>query len=51
MIGRRQAGTLPNPEYIGVTGASFHDGKILEQIRPELTNNTITRALKPGEAL
>jgi hypothetical protein len=41
VIGRRQAGTLPNPEYIGVTGASHHDGKIFEQIRPELINNEL----------
>lgn len=41
VIGRRQAGTLPNPEYIGVTGASHHDGKIFEQIRPELANNEL----------
>jgi len=41
VIGRRQAGTLPNPEYIGVTGASHHDGKVFDQIRPELTNNEL----------
>ena len=41
VVGRRQAGTLPNPEYIGVTGASHHDGKIFEQIRPELANNEL----------
>lgn len=41
VIGRRQAGTLPNPEYIGVTEASHHDGKIFEQIRPELANNEL----------
>jgi len=31
-----QPGTLPAPEYIGVTGASAHDGKVLDQIRPYL---------------
>ena len=41
IIGRRQAGTLPSPEYIGVTGASYHDGKILDQIRPELSNEEV----------
>jgi hypothetical protein len=41
VVGRRQAGTLPAPEYIGVTGASSHDGKIFEQIRPELANNEL----------
>lgn len=29
-------GSLPAPEYIGVTGASAHDGKVLDQIRPYL---------------
>lgn len=41
VIGRRQAGTLPSPEYIGVTEGSYNDGKIFEQIRPELTNEEI----------
>ena len=41
VVGRCQAGTLPSPEYIGVTGASHHDGKIFEQIRPELTDNEL----------
>jgi len=41
VVGRRQAGTLPSPEYIGVTGASHHDGKIFEHIRPELTDNEL----------
>lgn len=36
VIGRSQPGTLPLPEYIGVTGASHHEGKIFEQIRPVL---------------
>jgi hypothetical protein len=41
IVGRRQAGTLPNPEYIGVTGASCHDGTVFEQIRPELNHNEL----------
>jgi hypothetical protein len=41
VVGRRQAGTLPSPDYIGVTGASSHDGKIFEQIRPVLVNNEL----------
>jgi hypothetical protein len=32
---------LPIPEYIGVTGASDHDGKIFDQIRPQLHNNEL----------
>ncbi|TYP69682.1 hypothetical protein BCL69_10691, partial [Nitrosomonas communis] len=31
----------PIPEYIGVTGASDHDGKIFDQIRPQLYNNEL----------
>lgn len=41
VIGRRQAGTLPSPEYIGVTEGSYHDGKIFDQIRPELINEEL----------
>jgi hypothetical protein len=41
VVGRAQAGTLPRPEYIGVTGAHAHDGKIFDQIRPALTNNVL----------
>lgn len=41
VIGRRQAGTLPSPEYIGVTEASFNDGKIFDQIRRELVNEEL----------
>ena len=29
-------GTLPHPEYSGVTGAHAHDGKIFNQIHPSL---------------
>jgi hypothetical protein len=32
---------LPIPEYIGVTGASDHDGKIFDQTRPQLHNNEL----------
>ena len=41
IVARRQAGTLPRPDYIGVTGASSHDGKVFDQIRPLLTNNEL----------
>jgi hypothetical protein len=41
IIGRRQPGSLPIPEYIGVTGASDHDSKIFDQIRPQLHNNEL----------
>ena len=36
VVGRRQAGTLPRPEYIGVMPASYNDGKVFDQVRPEL---------------
>ena len=32
---------LPNPEYLGVTGASGHDGTVFDQIRPELNRNEL----------
>lgn len=41
VVGRRQPGTLPTPEYIGVTGASDYDGKVFDQIRPQLHNNEL----------
>ena len=41
VIGRRQAGTLPSPEYIGVTPASEYDGKVFDQIRPKLMNEEV----------
>jgi hypothetical protein len=41
VVGRAKAGTLPSPDYIGVTGASDHDGKVFDQIRPELANNVL----------
>ena len=39
IVARENRGTLPTPEYIGVTGASHYDGKIFDQIRPVLHNN------------
>jgi hypothetical protein len=41
VVARRQAGTLPCPEYAGLTGASCNDGKVFEQIRPLLKNNDL----------
>lgn len=41
IVARRQAGTLPCPEYIGVTGAGEYDGKVFEYIRPALHNNEL----------
>ena len=41
VVARRQAGTLPCPEFIGLTGASSHDGKVFEHIRPLLKNNDL----------
>ena len=37
VLGSRQTGALPTPNYIGVTGASDYDGKIFDQIRPVCT--------------
>lgn len=41
VVGSRQSGTLPTPQYIGVTGASDYDGKVFDQIRPYLHNNEL----------
>jgi len=41
IAGRRHAGTLPSPEYIGVLPTSHHDGKVFNQIRPGLTNEDL----------
>ena len=41
MFGRRQPGSLPIPEYMGVTSASDHDGKLFDQIRPQLRHNEL----------
>jgi hypothetical protein len=45
-IGRRTPGSLPIPEYIGVTGASGHDDKIFDQIRPQLHSNELCMVIK-----
>ena len=36
VVGRRQAGTLPIPEQVGLLPASEHDGKVFDAIRPVL---------------
>lgn len=41
VVGRRQPGTLPSPEYILVTAANEHDGKVFDQIRPDLHDNEL----------
>jgi hypothetical protein len=41
IVGRSQPGTLPRPEYIGITGASDNDGKVFTQIRPRLHDNKV----------
>ena len=41
VVGRSQSGTLPRPEYIGITGASDNDGKVFAQIRPALRDNEL----------
>lgn len=41
VVGRSQPGTLPQPEYIGITGASDNDGKVFAQIRPLLCHNEL----------
>ena len=41
VVGRFRQGTLPSPEYIGVTGARDNDGKVFDDIRPELTDNVL----------
>lgn len=41
IIGRCQPGSSPIPEYMGVTGGSDHDGKIFDQIRPQLHHNEL----------
>ena len=41
VVARKQTGTLPSPEFIGVTGASHHDGKVFDQIRPMLADEEI----------
>ena len=34
IVGRFQSGTLPIPEYIGITGTGENDGKVFAQIPP-----------------
>ena len=41
IIGRRQPGSLPVPKYTGVTSASDHDDKLVDQIRPQLHHNEL----------
>ena len=41
VVARKQTGTLASPEYIGVTAASCHDGKVFEQLRPVLTDEAL----------
>ena len=41
LIGRRQTGTLPTPEYIGLWPANHSDGKVLDSIRSELRGETL----------
>lgn len=41
VVGSRQSGTVPTPDYSGVTGASEHDGKVFEQIRPYLHHHEL----------
>ena len=36
VVARAQTGTLPLPVYIGITGANDNDGKVFDQIRPQL---------------
>jgi len=41
IAGRFNRGTLPTPEYIGMYGAADHDGKVFDQIRPEMKGESI----------
>lgn len=41
VIGRKQAGTLPVPEYVGLLPASEHDGKVFDLIRPVLQQEEV----------
>lgn len=41
VVGRSQPGTLPQPEYIGITGASDNDGKVFTPIRPVLYHKEV----------
>jgi hypothetical protein len=41
IIGRKRMNTLPTPEFIGIAPASYHDGKVFDQIRPVLMDENI----------
>ena len=41
VAGRYHKGTLPEPEYIGMYGAADHDGKVFDQVRPEMKGENI----------
>lgn len=41
VIGRKQVGTLPTPEYIGLLPASENDGKVFDLIRPLLKQEAV----------
>jgi Transposase DDE domain len=41
IVARRDKGTIPCPEFIGLTGASDYDGKVFDQIRPALSHNEL----------
>jgi hypothetical protein len=41
IVARRQVGTLPTLEYIGVTPASENDGKVFDYIHPILINEEV----------
>lgn len=39
ILGQRQEGSIPFPDYIGITPASENDGKVLENLLPFLPKN------------
>lgn len=41
VVARRDKGTIPCPEFIGLTGAGDYDGKVFDQIRPVLIDNEL----------
>ena len=41
ILARRSAGTLPLPEMIGVYGAADADGKVFDEIKPTLHDETV----------
>lgn len=40
ILGQRQAGSMPFPDYLGITPASENDGKVLENLLPYLPKNS-----------